>query len=88
MSKQAEIAKNTCLALATGLFTGGVVARIISPDNPGGILYSAYVPALVFYAAYLILCVCDTKENARKNPGLMLLFFFIFVVFVLFQSLK
>ena|SRR3989344_2224111 len=80
-----KILRNTALALATGLFIGGVVTRIVSDEFSKEILLSLYIPALVFYFFYIISYL--RGEQIKKDPSSMIIIFvailcFIYILFL------
>ena len=73
MEKINLILRNTFLALATGLFTGGVITTIISDEHSLGVLTHAYLPAVLFYEFYILLNVIESEKDAKKNLTLIII---------------
>lgn len=88
MSRLQEVIRNTCLALATGLFTGGVVTNIISKEHALPILVEAYFPAFVFYQFYIVLSVIQSPKDARENKLLFVINLIIFFLLVIYLIIK
>jgi len=82
MNKKTEVLKNTTLAIATGLFTGGIVAQIISNGFSRGILLKAYIPALVFYELYVFLNI--DNEIIKRNFFILIINILLVVLFVFY----
>ena len=87
MSKVYAVLKHTSLALATGLFTGAVVASIITDDYPYEILRDGLVPALVFYDAYIMLWVVESEKQSKKKLVLSKIFFLMLIAFLFLRLL-
>ena len=75
-----EIYANTFLALAAGLFTGGVVTSIVSSDYSKEILLELYLPAIVFYYMYV---ACITYREGKFSLKHLIITFCVFILFML-----
>ena len=62
-NKVYTVLKNTSLAIATGLFTGGVVSSAITMGHSKDILLRLFLPALIFYELYITLTVFEKKKS-------------------------
>ena len=83
MSSKNKVLKNTCLALATGLFTGGVVTSIATTTYSLTILTKAYLPAMVLYFSYVTLSAFENKISKKWNKTLLVLTLIILFLFFL-----
>ena len=84
MSKLNRVMAQTCLALAAGLFTGGVVASIIfiSKEHSLGVLTKIFAPAALFYEFYITLNVLETEEDIKNNKKLFIINFLIVIIYL------
>ena len=71
MIKLHNVLKQTCFGIATGLFTGGIVTTIVSPNSSLVVLLYAYVPSLVAYEFFVMLTVIENEKDAKKNKALV-----------------
>ena len=65
MDKQTKIIKETCLAVSTGLFTGGVAIMAINKNNveaSKATLLELFLPAIFFYLSYYLLSVINENQ--------------------------
>ena len=85
MDKFNKVLSSTCLAAATGLFTGGAVAMAISNGISKEILFLIYFPSFVLYVCYVALEAIDVGPKDWKRTAL---FVVILLIVVSFGSLK
>ena len=85
-----EILKNTCLALAAGLFTGGIVTSfVLEKSKMLDLLRDAYMSALVFYYFYVTINVFEkNEEESISKWSLFIISFFIFIIWIVLRWIK
>lgn len=65
---QLRVIGNICLGLGSGLFTGGVVSSIIAEGYATDILFKLYIPAMIFYFAYILSYILRNQKLRWKDP--------------------
>jgi uncharacterized membrane protein YeiH len=87
LNKINTILTSTALALATGLFTGGVVATVLSSEHSLIFLKEIYFPASLFWGLYVMLIAVDGEEDS-KNVLLFILSVVIVVLFFVYMIIR
>ena len=83
MNRKLIIGRNTCLALASGLFTGGVVTHIVAKELAKEVLINLFFPAIVLYFFYTLTHVVEDNPNLKVTDPYTIISFLIGLLFAI-----
>lgn len=83
MNRKLIISRNICLALASGLFTGGVVTHIVAKEYAKEILIDLFFPAFVLGYLYVLTHILEENPNLKISDPFVIICFLIVLLFAI-----